>query len=151
MLVLLLAFGQGICFLRALWHQLEGVAVVVVEVVMVGYVSVGVVAAEPQWGYTGTHGRTLDVVVSRPICGVRLWLVACRRDGRRGEKREKESCPGALGNTRDAEFAGCCSADNFCACMPRDITYGDIYWACWVRLGEGVVNLVRVAYIQPTT
>lgn len=76
------------------------------------------------WGYTGTHGRTLDVVVSRPICGVRLWLVACHRDGEGSRKKKKEKLLRALGNTRDAEFAGCCFADNFCACMPRNIHTG---------------------------
>lgn len=70
------------------------------------------------WGYTGTHmGCKLHVVASRPICGVRLWLIACHGDGegeeREDEKKEKASCPGCLGNTRHAEFAVCCFADSF--------------------------------------
>lgn len=41
------------------------------------------------WGYTGTRmGCKLHVVASRPICGVRLWLVARHRDGGGGEERE---------------------------------------------------------------
>lgn len=34
-------------------------------------------------------GCKLHVVASRPICGVRLWLVACHCDGE-GEEREQE-------------------------------------------------------------
>lgn len=100
------------------------VSLVVVEV---GWMCVravlGVVAAE-RMACVGLHRHThglckLHVVASRPICGVRLWLVACRRDGEGEERvqgrrrRKKASCPGSLGNTRHVEFAVCCFADSF--------------------------------------
>lgn len=52
----------------------------------------GVVAAE-RMACVGLHRHThglckLHVVASRPICGVRLWLVACRRDGGGGRESE---------------------------------------------------------------
>lgn len=86
------------------------------------------------WGYTGTHmGCKLHVVASRPICGVRLWLIACQRDGEGEERgrREKEKKQVVLGvwvtpDTQSSQFVA--SRTVFCACMPRNThTYREYF------------------------
>ena len=53
--------------------------------------SLGVVAAD--MARVGLHRQawepTLDVVVSRPDCGVHLWLVACQPGSLDGEEKKE--------------------------------------------------------------
>lgn len=98
--------------LRASWHRLRGVMVVAVVGCGVSVVGCGC-CRRHAWACVGLHrqgmGARSIVVVSRLDCGVRLWLDACHLDWGWGKRKLSE----ALGNTRHAEFAVYCFADNF--------------------------------------
>lgn len=62
--------------------------------------------------------------------GLRGASLACCLSRRRGGREGREgSCQGLLGNTRRAEFAVYCFADNFCACISPQPS--DTLSACW--------------------
>lgn len=83
---------------------------------------------------------------------MRLWLVACHGAGE-GRMGEKEAVRALLGNTRHAEFAVYCFADNFCACIsPHPSGILGARWtgsagSSWT-IGLGTCN---VGSIQPMT